>query len=326
MSRDNRDNADNIKNSWTERVCEPGWVILPLRVFLGIVFLDGGISKIADRRFLDDSSPTSMHANVLAVKGASPIGGLLGPVVDHSAVFGLLMAFGEIAVGLGVLLGLFTRLAAAGGTVLALSLWLTVSWQADPWFTSADVVYLFALSPLVIAGSGAVLSLDGWLAQSAARPPGPAADRTRRTLLAGAVAVLGVAVVGASSLFRRDARSSDAKLPGPATSSGSGGSGSGGEALAQVSDVPIGGGKQVTDPSSGDPAWVLQLRQGQFTALNAVCPHQGCPVSFVSPDAGFTCPCHGSTFDATGKRLSGPARQDLEPIAVAADGSQIRRT
>src|SRR6266516_3241088 len=114
---------------------QPGWVLLPLRAFLAVVFLYG-------------TSPTSIHAQVLAVKHASPIGGLLGPVADHSFAFGLLMAFAEIAVGLGVLLGLFTRIAAAGGMLLALSLWLTVSWQAEPWFTSADVVSLFALTPL----------------------------------------------------------------------------------------------------------------------------------------------------------------------------------
>lgn len=304
---------------WTERRREPGWVLLPLRLFLGVVFLDAGISKIADKRFLDDASPTSMHANVLAIKGASPIGDLLGPVADHGALFGILLAFAEIAVGLGVLLGVATRLAAVGGMVLSLSLWLTVSWQANPWFTSADVVYLVALTPLAIAGTGGVLSLDGWLANVAVRRPGRGRDHTRRTLLTGAVAVLGVAVVGAASLLRR--RSVSTAEP---DSSGSGTASTG--VLAKVSEVPVGGAKQVTDPTSGDPAWVLQLTPGQFTAVDAVCPHQGCPVNFASADAGFICPCHGSTFDSTGKRLSGPAQRNLQAISVAADGTEIRRT
>src|SRR6266516_2769661 len=112
----------------TSRFARPGWVILPLRGFLTVVFLYGGISKIADRRFLDGSSPLSMHASVEAVRGASPIGGLLDPVAAHSFGFGVLMAIAELAVGLGLLAGLFTRVAAVGGMLLTASLWLTVSW------------------------------------------------------------------------------------------------------------------------------------------------------------------------------------------------------
>lgn len=305
--------------TWAPRLREPGWVLLPLRLFLGVVFLDGGISKIADRRFLDDSSPVSMHANVLAVKGTSPIGSLLGPVADHSAVFGLLMAFGEIAVGLGILLGVFTRLAALGGMVLALSLWLTVSWQADPWFTSADIVYLVALTPLVLAGTGGVLSVDGWLTDVRRRRPDAREDRTRRVLVGGAVATLGVLVVGASSLFRRRDSGSVQAVTGP---SPSGSSDAG--VLVKAADVPVGGARQVTDPQSGDPAWVLQLTRGQFTAYDAACPHQGCAVAFVSPSDGFRCPCHGSTFDSSGARLSGPAPTGLRPIALNATSGEIR--
>lgn len=133
---------------WRQRTNQVGWVLLPLRAFLAVVFSYGGISKIADNRFLDASSPLSMHASLVAVRDLSPIGGLLGPVEAHSFAFGVLMAAGEMAVGMGILLGLFTRLAAVGGIAITLSLWLTVSWGATPWYTSADLVYVFAFTPL----------------------------------------------------------------------------------------------------------------------------------------------------------------------------------
>ena len=41
-------------------VLKEGRALLPLRVFLGIVFLYAGISKIADKRFLDGTSPISI--------------------------------------------------------------------------------------------------------------------------------------------------------------------------------------------------------------------------------------------------------------------------
>jgi thiosulfate dehydrogenase [quinone] large subunit len=299
------------------RTAQVGWVLLPLRAFLAIVFLNGGISKIADSRFLDGISPMSMHATVLAVRTSSPIGWLLGPVVDHSFAFGLLMSVAELCVGLGLLLGLFTEVAAICGMVLALSLWLTVSWGAQPWFTSADVVYLFALTPFAIAGTAGVLSIDAWLAAARERQPGE--DRTRRMLVAAGVAVAGGLLLGGSSLFRRSSRPSS----GPGTASV--GTAGGGEVLAKVADVPIGGGREVTDAHTGDALWILQLTAGQFTAFNAACPHQGCPVTFVSPASGFACPCHGSAFDSKGRVLLGPARSNLSPVAITSDATQIRR-
>jgi thiosulfate dehydrogenase (quinone) large subunit len=305
--------------SWTQQV---GWVLLPLRAFLAVVFLDGGISKIADSRFLNPSSPASMRATVAAVRHSSPIGGLLGPVQDHSVGFGLVMAIAELAVGVGLLLGLFTRLAAAGGMLLALSLWLTVSWHAGPWFTSADVVYLVALSPLLIAGAGGVLSADGWLAAARELHPSAADDRTRRLLLAGGAAVLGALLLGGASLFRRSTTSTAAGSGGvPQTSAPD----RNGQNLIETAKVPVGGAVAVTDPVSGDQAWVLQLTAGHFTALDAACPHQGCPVSFVSAQDGFSCPCHGSQFDASGHVLRGPATRDLPTIPVTVSGAEVRR-
>ena len=89
------------------------------------------------------------------------------PHADRSstAVFGApgnrRIALGEIAIGLGTLLGLWARIAAVGGAVLSLTLFLTVSFHSSPYFTGASIVFLFAWVPLILAGSGGVLSLDG---------------------------------------------------------------------------------------------------------------------------------------------------------------------
>lgn len=44
-------------------------------------------------------------------------------------------------------------------------------------------------------------------------------------------------------------------------------------------------------------------------AVSAVCTHLGCIVE--KKDEGFECPCHGSTYNDSGKLLSGAATKDL---------------
>lgn len=325
--------------------------MLPLRMYLGVAFTYAGLSKVADRGFLDDSAPTSMHQTVLAVRASSPIGFLLGPIESHSALFGALIAIGEVAVGLGVLVGLLTRIAAFGGIVLSAGLWLTVSWNADPWYTGADIVYVFALTPLVIAGAGA-LSGDAWLAQVSARersdPNGQVgADDTRRSLLAGALGITGLLGLGGAFLARApkagtaDASTSTSAAttspapmspgtmpataaPGPTAPAPPPTPEATGAVLVAASSVPVGGAKKVDDPRNGDETWVLQLQRGQFTAVRAACPHQGCAVNFVSGSAGFLCPCHNSTFSSTGARISGVATSGLKTVHVVVGGGQVR--
>jgi thiosulfate dehydrogenase [quinone] large subunit len=298
---------------------DPLWVLLPLRAFLAVVFLYAGLSKIADRRFLDSNDPTSMHQTTQAIKAGSPIGGLLGPVIDHSFAFGLLMACAELAVGIGIAFGLFTRIAAVGGVLLTCSLFLTVSWQSNPWYTGADIVYVFALTPLILAGR-TPLSVDDWLARTYA--PEDEQLPMRRAMLAGGAAVLGLVALGAASLFRQKPQTSNGQppQPGQATASESDSS----ETTVSAGQVPVGGGRQVTDASTGQAVWVLQLTAGDFSAFNATCPHQGCPVRFQGASGGFRCPCHGSRFTSQGKVTSGPATRNLTEVKVTKSGDTLK--
>lgn len=71
---------------------------------------------------------------------------------------------------------------------------------------------------------------------------------------------------------------------------------------------------------------VLSHGESGFRALSLVCTHLGCTVE-KSPD-GFTCPCHGSRFDANGNVLLGPARKALRSLRLETnpDGHLILHT
>jgi menaquinol-cytochrome c reductase iron-sulfur subunit len=60
-------------------------------------------------------------------------------------------------------------------------------------------------------------------------------------------------------------------------------------------------------------AWLF-LHAGKVVALSTTCPHLGCSVNESPDGGGFACPCHTSTFDATGHRTGGPAPRDMDPL------------
>ena len=149
-----------------------GWALLPLRAFLGITFCFAGLQKLANPNFFDPNSPSGIQAQLVAANRTSPLHPLLGHLLHLSTPIGVLIALSELAVGLGTVLGLWTRVAAAGGLLLSLTLFLTVSFHSSPYFTGADIVFVFAWTPLILAGAGGVLSLDAAIAARARRTAG----------------------------------------------------------------------------------------------------------------------------------------------------------
>ena len=63
------------------------------------------------------------------------------------------------------------------------------------------------------------------------------------------------------------------------------------------------------------PVAVVRTGASTFTALSRICTHAGCDVNVSG--GGFSCPCHGSAFDATGQATNGPAEGALQRFNVA---------
>ncbi|MET8942229.1 DoxX family protein [Streptomyces sp. NPDC004542] len=138
------------------------YALLPLRVFLGVTFIYAGLDKLTDSAFMKSGGAGSIGDTMRAVRDSSAIPALVDLALKNPVGFGYAIALGELAVGIGALLGLLTRLAALGGALISLSLWLTVSWASDPYYYGNDLAYLMAWLPLVLAGAP-YLSLDAAL-------------------------------------------------------------------------------------------------------------------------------------------------------------------
>ncbi|MEU9418318.1 DoxX family membrane protein [Streptomyces sp. NPDC051000] len=133
--------------------------LLPLRIFLGVTFVYAGLDKLTDPAFLSAGGDGSIGELMRGVRDTSAIPALVDLALKAPVGFAVTLAIGEILVGLGVLAGLLTRIAALGGALIALSLWLTVSWAVTPYYYGNDLIYLMAWTPLILAGAP-YLSLD----------------------------------------------------------------------------------------------------------------------------------------------------------------------
>jgi len=138
------------------------------------------------------------------------------------------------------------------------------------------------------------------------------ASPTRRSVLNGSLVVAAGAVVGylvtRQSSAVDPAAAAGANGYGPAADGGGAG---GGSPLAEVADLPDGGGLVLGDQH------VVLVRDGEEVhGLSATCTHQGCTVGDVT-DGRILCPCHGSVFDAaTGDVVTGPATSPLPAVPV----------
>jgi len=327
------------------------WTLVPLRAFLGFTFCFAGLQKLANPGFFTAADPASIQSQLAGAARRSPVHVLIAPLVHMAVPLGVVIAVAELAIGIGTLLGLWQRAAAAGGIVLSLMLFLTVSFHSSPYYTGADIVFVFAWTPLLLNGAGPVLAVDSALTARPAMAHAEPYDLARRkgmlTLLtaAGALIIGGLTaglgrLAGGPTAGTGGGTALSPVLPPTRTPSAvpspqrsqpdshgtahDSASHPAGQPIGPASDVPVGGAAAFTDPATGNPSIALQLTAGTFRAFDAVCPHAGCTVGYDQSARLIVCPCHGSEFNpSTGAVEAGPAATGLTPIPVAESNGQL---
>lgn len=319
---------------------ETGKALFPTRIFLGVMFIYAGLTKLTDATFFDPASPNGIAKQMQASAGSSPISFLVNPLIEHASLVGYGIAIGELFIGLGMLFGIWTRFAGLGLALISLSLVLTVSWGTTPYFLNTDLAYLAAAIPFVIAGDGGYLSVEAAIrskakiemsAASGSKATGAALDSQieRRTFVKTSAVAGGLGVIGlATGLIGKKMKGVPVAQPTVAPSGSPSASAStgipSGTKIATVADVPVGTAFKFNDPASGTPAYLMQPASGTFVAYSAVCTHEGCIVNDNVSSGIFNCPCHGAQFDAnTGAHLKGPGKGPLAKINVTASGNDI---
>ena len=67
--------------------------------------------------------------------------------------------------------------------------------------------------------------------------------------------------------------------------------------------------------------WIVK-RDRETTVFSAACPHLGCTID--ASVNGFACPCHGSSWSASGEKLGGPSPRNLDVLESRVDGDTLR--
>ena len=148
-----------------------GYAILALRVTMGWVLLQGGVTKLIT--YLDADPATNWTAAgylANAIPEGNPFGelwlGMAGsPMVDILVMWGLTLT------GLGLILGAFVRWNAFWGAVMMLMFWaaalqggITAGLPiAHGWVVDDHMVYAALLFGLGAIGAGRILGLDAYL-------------------------------------------------------------------------------------------------------------------------------------------------------------------
>ena len=271
-----------------------------MRLWLGVTWVYAGWDKASDSGFLQAGSSTYIGTQLSGFSTQSPLGFAFNKLIEHATLVGGFVIISEFAIGLATLLWVAPRLAALGGFLMSLGLWLAGSFHVSPYFLASDTAYavLWLSYLLLLIGSGKrkvfKMSLE-----------------RRSVLRVGFTGLLAVAFAGAGKLFAKAA---------PATSTVAAGKGT---KIVKLASLKVGGNHNFV-ASNGAPSILFRTKKGVF-AYSAICTHQGCTVAYSTSSKTLKCPCHGAEFDPnnSAKVLNGPAVNPLGKVKVAVSGAWV---
>lgn len=137
------------------------WPIVLLRVYTGLFFAWNGFAKVSRDNF---ASGMESFLNAQLDNSFSFYRPFIESVVlPNKSMFAAMVAWGELALGLALIVGLATRYAAAIGAFLVLNYWFA---KGAPFFagTNHDVVWFVIFVVLGMVPAGKLAGLDDGLA------------------------------------------------------------------------------------------------------------------------------------------------------------------
>ncbi|GAA0203922.1 DoxX family protein [Halobaculum roseum] len=136
------------------------WFILALRLMIGLAFFQSGVDKVLSGSF----SAAGYLQNAPPANG-SPVAGLfvaMGDTPWFVDFVNIAVPWGEVLIGLGVIVGGFTRLAAFFGAFMMLLFYLG-NWDISHGYINGDFAYMLVFLSVAAFGAGRILGLDQYI-------------------------------------------------------------------------------------------------------------------------------------------------------------------
>jgi thiosulfate dehydrogenase [quinone] large subunit len=137
------------------------WFVLALRLVIGFAFLYSGVEKI-----LAGFSAQGYLGNVAATNG-NPLEGAflwMSQTPWFVEFVNVAVPWGEAAIGLGLMVGLLTRLAAFFGAFMMLMFYFG-NWNMAHGPINSDFMYMLVFLSVAAFGAGHILGLDAYVEQ-----------------------------------------------------------------------------------------------------------------------------------------------------------------
>ena len=146
-----------------------------VRVLVGTVWLNGGIEKLLNPEFPQQFASSLRAGGFISVAPPFFQDFMRGGVVPNAELFAQLMRAGELALGVALILGLLTNLAAVGGVVLSAVIMLSQggvrlgTGLGAPELITVNVLVALLSVVILLSPAAKALSVDAVLAR---RSPG----------------------------------------------------------------------------------------------------------------------------------------------------------
>ena len=136
------------------------WFVLALRLIMGYAFLHAGYVKVIEAGW----SANGYLANVAATNG-NPLQGMFAWMAATPwfvEFVNVAVPWGELLIGLGILFGALTRLAAFFGALM-MALFYFGNWDIAHGYVNGDLTYMVVFLAVAALGAGRILGLDAYI-------------------------------------------------------------------------------------------------------------------------------------------------------------------
>jgi thiosulfate dehydrogenase [quinone] large subunit len=136
------------------------WFVLALRLLFGFAFLNAGLEKVLEGSW----TAQGYLANVAATNGNPLMGTFqwMAATPWFVSFVDVAVPWGEVAIGLALIVGAFVRLAAFFGAFMML-LFYFGNWSIEHGVINSDLAYVLVFLAIAAFGAGRILGLDAYI-------------------------------------------------------------------------------------------------------------------------------------------------------------------